>query len=103
LDEHGRTHGVEVPNVMGDELEVGNVLPGVQIGVRGRPYAHRVLGNGVEGPDQVAGLCAIGLDEAANAILAAVGANENLAVDGGRGHRFAIALLWIGDLLLPYD
>ena len=45
----------------------------------------------------------VGLDETADAVLAAVGADQDFAVDGGRGHRLAVALLGIADLLLPDD
>ena len=41
------------------------------------------------------------LDEAADAVFAAVGADQDLALDGGRRHRLAIALLGIGDLFRP--
>ena len=68
-----------------------------------RPNADGVLGNGVEAPDELAILGVIGLDEAADAILAAVGADQDFAVDGGRRHRLAIALLGIADLFLPDD
>ena len=72
-------------------------------GVVGRPNADRVLGDGVEGPEQLAVLGVVGLDEAADAVFAAVGADQDFAVDGGRRHRLAVALLGIGELLLPDD
>ena len=71
--------------------------------VLGRPDADGVLGDRVESPEQLAVLGVVGLDEAADAVFAAVGADQDLAVDSGRGHRFAIALLRIADLLLPDD
>ena len=43
------------------------------------------------------------LDEAADAVFAAVGAEQDQALDGGRRHRFGIALLGIGDVLRPFD
>ena len=70
-------------------------------GVLGRPNADGVLGDGVEAPNQLAVLGVIGLDETADAVLAAVGADEDFAVDGGRRHRLAVALLGIADLLRP--
>src|SRR5262249_4816385 len=72
-------------------------------GIVGRPYAHRVFGSRVEIPDQLAGLRVIGADKAADTIFTAVGADQDLAVDGGRRHRLAIAERRIGDLGLPYD
>ncbi len=72
-------------------------------GVRRRPDADGVLGDRVEAPDELAVLGVIGLDEAADAILAAVGADQDFAVDGGWRHRLAVALLGIADLFLPDD
>ena len=80
--------------LLGGDVAV-HVAPG---GVLGRPDADRVLGDGVEGPEQLAGLGVVGLDEAADAVLAAIGADQDLAVDGGRRHRLAVAGLGIGDL-----
>src|SRR5262249_12500739 len=72
-------------------------------GVLGRPYADRVLGDGVEVPDELAGIGVIGAHEAANAVLAAIGADQDLAVDGGRRHGLAIAERGIGEVDLPRD
>ena len=52
-------------------------------------------------PDQLAGFGIIGAYETTNAILAAIGADENLAVHRGRRHRLAVAERGIGDLGLP--
>ena len=173
VDQHGRAYGVEIPDVMGDVLEVADVLARLQIErdervgievvarpdraveigrgiaddeidplrrqidrrilphpaaqrlvgvavlrqrrllgvdvavhvapgrVLGRPNADGVLRDGVEAPDELAVLGVVGLDEAADAVLAAVGADQDLAVDGGRSHRLAVALLGIADLLRP--
>ena len=67
----------------------------------GRPHADRVLGDRVEVPHELAGLGVVGADEAADAVLAAVGADQDLAVDGGRRHGLAVAELGIGDVGLP--
>ena len=72
-------------------------------GVLRRPDADGALGNRVEAPDQLAVLGVIGLDEAADAVLAAVGADQDFAIRRGRRHRLAVALLGIADLLLPDD
>ena len=45
----------------------------------------------------------VGLDEAADAVFAAVGADQDLALDRGRRHRLAVALLRIGDVAAPDD
>ena len=66
-----------------------------------RPHAFALFGNRVERPQQVAVLRVVGLHEAANAVLAAVRADQHLAVDDGRRHRFRIAFVGISDLLLP--
>ena len=70
-------------------------------GVCGRPYADGVLGARVEIPDELAGLGVIGSDEAADAIFAAIRADQDLAVHGSRRHRLAVAKCGIGDLGLP--
>ena len=67
-----------------------------------RPHALvALLGDGVERPQQLAALGVEGLDEAADAVLAAVGADQHLAVHHDRSHGFGVALLGIGDLGLP--
>jgi len=68
-----------------------------------RPDADGVFRNRIEGPDQLAGLGIERLDEAADAVFAAVGADQHLVLDHGRRHRFAIALFRIGDVALPGD
>src|ERR1700733_12779862 len=68
-----------------------------------RPDADRVLGDRVEAPDELAVFGVVGLDEAANAVLTAVGADQNFAVGGGRRHRLAVTLLGIAHLMLPND
>src|ERR1044071_6304557 len=66
------------------------------------PYAlMSLLRDGVEGPQQLAGTRVIRLEEAADAVLAAVGADQHLVLHHGRRHRLAVALLGIGDLRLP--
>ena len=64
-----------------------------------RPPA--LLGNRVEGPQQLAVVRVEGLDEAADAVLAAVGADDDLAVDDRGRHRFGVAEVRISDLHLP--
>src|SRR5262249_8692858 len=63
----------------------------------------RVLRDGIEVPDELAGLGVIGADEAADTVLATVGADQDLAVDGGGRHRLGIAKCRICDLGLPHD
>ena len=72
-------------------------------GVLGGPDADRVLRNGIEGPKQIAVVGIVGFDKAANAVFAAVGADQDFAVDRGRRHRLAVAQRRIGNLLLPCD
>ncbi len=69
--------------------------------ILGRPDADRVFGDGIEGPEQLAGLGVERLDEAADPVFAAIGADQDLPIDRGRGHRLAVALLGIGDVGLP--
>ena len=71
--------------------------------VGGRPDAHRILGDGVEVPDELAVFGVVCAHKAANPVLAAIGADQDFAVHGGRRHRLAISLLGIGDLHLPDD
>ena len=67
-----------------------------------RPHAFVALvGDRVERPQQLAVGGVERLDEAAHAVLAAVGADQHLAVDDRGRHRFRIALLRIGDLRFP--
>src|SRR5262249_29281017 len=67
------------------------------------PDAGGILRDGVEVPHLLARVRVVGPNEAADTIFAAVGADEDFAVDRGRSHCLAIALLRIGDLRLPYD
>jgi hypothetical protein len=60
-----------------------------------------LVGNRVERPQQLAVLGVERLEEAAHAVLAAVGADQHLALDDGGRHRFRVALFRIGDLRLP--
>ncbi len=48
-----------------------------------------------------AGLCIVGSHEAADAVLAAVGADQDFAFDDGGSHRLAVAVFGVGDFLLP--
>src|SRR5262249_13871362 len=72
-------------------------------GVLGRPYADRVLGDSVEVPDELAGIGVIGAHEAANAVLTAIGADQDLSVNRGRRHGLAVAERRIGEVGLPHD
>ena len=70
--------------------------------VLGRPHALGAsIGNGVEGPEQLPGLRVVRLDEPADSILAAVGADQDLPVDDGWSHRLAVALVRVGDVRGP--
>ena len=62
-----------------------------------------LLGDRVEGPEQLAVRGIERLDEAAHAVFAAVRADQHLAVDDHGRHRFRVALLGIGDLRLPQE
>src|SRR5262249_23656170 len=62
-------------------------------GVLLRPHADRVFRNGVEIPELLAVLGVVGAHEAADAVFAAVGADQNFAVDDGGRHGFAVAEL----------
>ncbi len=66
-----------------------------------RPDADGVLRDGVERPQQLAVLGVKGFHEAADAIFAAVCADQHLALHDGRRHRLAVAELGIGDIHLP--
>ena len=72
-------------------------------GVLGRPDADGILRNRVECPEQLAGLGIIGLHEAADAVFAAIGSDQNLVLDHGRRHRLAVSELGIRDVGLPDD
>ena len=45
--------------------------------------------------------CVIGLQEAADAVLAAIGSDQDLVLDHGRSHRFTISEFGIGDIGIP--
>src|SRR5262249_3123859 len=66
-----------------------------------RPHADGIFRRGVEGPEQLAVLGVIGLHEAADAVFAAVGADQDFALHGGRRHGLAVAELGVGDIGLP--
>ena len=70
-------------------------------GVVLRPHARRIVGDGVELPELLAGLGIEGFDEAADTVFAAVRADEHFAVDDGWRHRFRVAFFRIADLGLP--
>src|SRR2546425_392930 len=67
-------------------------------GVLGGPHADRVLGYGVEIPDELAGLGVIGAQEAADTELPTTSADENLAVH--RGRRLSLKRFWIYMLII---
>ena len=67
------------------------------------PHADRILGRCIEVPNQLAGLGVIGTHETADAVLATVGADQNLAVNGSRRHGLAVAQRGIGNVGLPRD
>ena len=71
-------------------------------GVLLRPDPDRILRDGVERPQQLAVLGVVRLHESADAVFAAVGADEHFALDDGRSHRLAVAELGIGDIGLPH-
>ena len=62
-----------------------------------------LLGDRVERPQELAVLGVERLDEAADAVFAAVGADQYLAVDVRGRHRFRIALVGVGDLRFPHQ
>src|SRR6266581_5057351 len=71
-------------------------------GVVLRPYSLVALvGNRVERPQELAGLGVERLEKAADAVFAAVGADQHLALHHGRRHGLGVALFRIGDLDLP--
>ncbi len=70
-------------------------------GVFRLPDTDRILRNRIERPEQLAGLRIIGLHEAADAVFAAVGANQHLVLDDGRRHRLAVSGFRIRDVALP--
>jgi hypothetical protein len=81
------------------DIEV-HVAPG---GVLCRPDTDRILRDGAECLVQRAGLRMLGLDEAAAAILAAVGSDQHLVFYHGRSHRLAIASFRTGNVGRPDD
>ncbi len=103
------------PHAAAQRLVELAVLFGKRLLFRGDVAVHVATGRVVDGPHAfVARLrdrverpqqLAVGrverLDEAANAVLAAVGADQHLAVDDRRRHRFRVALFRIGDLRFP--
>ncbi len=60
-----------------------------------------LLRDRIKSPQQLAVVGIERLDEPAHAVFAAVGSDQHLVVDDGRRHRFAVALLGIGDLRFP--
>lgn len=70
-------------------------------GVLGGPDTDRVFRDRIERPDQLAGFCAIGFHEAADAVFATIGSDQDLVVDDGRRHRLAVAEFGIGDVGAP--
>src|SRR5207244_9941485 len=66
------------------------------------PHADGIFRDRVEGPQQLAVLGVVGFDETADAVFAAVGADEDFALHGGRRHGLAVAELAIGDVGLPH-
>src|ERR1035437_3811999 len=55
----------------------------------------------IECPEQLAGLCVVGLHEAADAVFTAIGSDQNLVLDHRWRHRLAISELRIRDIALP--
>ena len=73
-------------------------------GVVLRPHAFvPLVGNRIERPQELAGLGVECLHKTADSVLAAVGADQHLALHHGRSHGLGVALLRIGDLNLPGD
>src|SRR5690606_6767713 len=60
-------------------------------------------GDGVPAPGQLTGGGVVGADEAAQAVVRAADADEDLPVEGERGHGEAVAILGVGDLGVPDD
>ena len=65
------------------------------------PDARAVVGDRRKTPYLRAGLGIERLDEAANAVFAAIRADQHLAFNDGRRHRFAVAFFRIGDRDVP--
>ncbi len=65
------------------------------------PNSDRIFGDRVEIPDLLAGLCVIGAEKSADAVFAAVGADQHFALHDGGRHRLAVAELGIGNVGLP--
>ena len=84
--------------LLGRDVAVHVTSGGVLLG----PDTHRILGRGVEGPQKLAGLGVVGAKEATHAVLAAVGTEQYLPLDGGRRHGLAVTEFRIGDLGLPH-
>ena len=70
-------------------------------GILLRPNADRTLRDRVEGPQQLAVGGVVGFDEAADAVFAAIGADQDFSVDDGRRHGLAVAERGLGDLHRP--
>ena len=60
-----------------------------------------LVGDAVERPQELAVVGVERLDEAANAVLASVGADQHFALDHRRCHRLRVPLVGIGDLRFP--
>ena len=60
-----------------------------------------LLGHGVKRPQQLAVFGVVGFHKAADAVLAAVGAYQHLAVHGHRRHGFGVAGFGVGNLRAP--
>ena len=66
------------------------------------PDADRVFRDSIEGPKHLAVFGVEGFDEAADAIFATVGPEQDFAVHGGRRHGFTVPKLGIRDGHSPY-
>src|SRR5262245_3588124 len=71
--------------------------------VVGRPDAYRILRNGVEIPNEFAGLGIVSPHKTTDAELAAAGADQDFAVDRGWCHCLGVTSRRIGDLGLPHQ
>ncbi len=96
----------EVAALVGQHLLFGRDVA-VHVAARrvvDRPHPFLTLvGDRVERPQQVAVGGAVRLQETPDAVLAAIRADQHLAVDDRGRHRFRVALFGVGDLLFPQD
>src|SRR5262249_35732364 len=85
--------------LFGGDVAVHVATGGVLLG----PHPDGVFRRRIESPQQLAVFGVVGLEEAANAVFAAVGADQHFAFDDGGRHGLAVAELWVRNGRLPHD